>query len=150
MKVIFIQDVKGKGKKGDVKDVPDGYAQNFLIKKGFAKAATTQAQSELLGQQRAKERNAAESLSLAKKLKEKLELDSTIVEISEKVGADGRLFGAVNTKKIMDALSAQFDIKLDKHKIQLAEPIRALGIKDIAIKLHPQVTAIVKVKISEV
>lgn len=149
MKVIFIQDVKGKGNKGEIKEVPDGYAQNFLIKKKLAKAATVQAKSELVGQQKAKARDAAEALATAQALKAELELDSTIVKVSEKVGADGRLFGAVNSKKIANALSEQFNIKLDKHKIQLTAPIRALGIKDVTVKLHPQVSAIVRVKIFE-
>lgn len=149
MKVIFVQDVKGKGKKGEIKEVPDGYAQNFLIKRNLAKVATAQSQSELAGQQKAQARNAAESLSAARVIKEKLELESTVVEISEKVGMDGRLFGAVNSKKVADALFKQFNITLDKRKIQLSAPIRALGIKDVTVKLHPEVNAIVKVKILE-
>jgi large subunit ribosomal protein L9 len=149
MKVIFLADVKGKGKKGEVKELPDGYAQNFLIKKKLARVATAAAMSELSGQQKAQARDEAEAFSLADSLKERLEKDSTLVEIKEKVGADGRLFGAVNSKKIADALAAQFDVRLDKHKIQLENPLRALGIKEVPVKLHSKVTARVKVKISE-
>lgn len=149
MKVIFLQDVKGKGKRGDVKEVPTGYAQNFLIKKNLAKEATGQAMSELKGQVKAEQKAEAEILAEAQTLKAELEKDDTIVEIKEKVGADGRLFGAINSKKIADALNAQFNLKLDKHKIQLDYPLKAIGLKDVPVKLHRDVTATIRVKISE-
>lgn len=149
MKVIFIEDVKGKGKKGDIKEVPDGYAQNFLIKKNLAKIATAQSLSALTGQQKAQARDEAENLAEAKALKEKLESDDTIVQLTEKVGNDGRLFGAVNSKKIVEALADQYGITLDKRKLQLTAPIRAITLKEIPVKLHADVTATLKVKISE-
>ncbi|MFC4651528.1 50S ribosomal protein L9 [Lactococcus nasutitermitis] len=149
MKVIFLADVKGQGKKGDIKEVPTGYAQNFLIKKNLAKVATNASVAAAAGQAKAKEKEEAEFLAEAKALKVLLEKEDTIVEITEKVGQDGRLFGAVNSKKIADALSVQYNLKLDKHKIQLANPIRAIGIADIPVKLHREVTAKVKVRISE-
>ncbi|MDR0199650.1 MAG: 50S ribosomal protein L9 [Streptococcaceae bacterium] len=149
MKVIFVQDVKGKGKRGEVKDLPDGYARNVLLKGKLAQEATPQAIAALRGQQKAQARNEAESLAEAQLLKTQLEADSTQIEIREKVGEDGRLFGAVNSKKIAEAVEKQLGLKLDKHKIVLESPVRALGIKDVPIKLHPQVTATLKVKISE-
>ena len=149
MKVIFLQDLKGKGKRGEVKEVPTGFAQNFLIKKNLAKEATGQAMAALSGQVRAEEKAEAEILAEAKALKVELEKDSTIVEIHEKVGADGRLFGAINSKKIADALNDQFKLKLDKHKIQLQYPLKAIGSKDVPVKLHKDVTATIRVKISE-
>lgn len=150
MKVIFLEDVKGKGNKGQIKEVPDGYAQNFLIKKKLAKPATSQTISALEGRQKAEAKEAKENLELAKELKTLLEADDFLVEIKEKVGQDGRLFGAVNSKKIVEALEAQKSVKIDKHKIRLENTIRALGIKDVPVKLHTQVTARLKVKISEV
>ncbi|CEN28847.1 MAG: 50S ribosomal protein L9 [Lactococcus sp.] len=149
MKVIFLQDVKGKGKRGEVKEVPTGFAQNFLIKKNLAKEATGQAMAALSGQVKAEEKAEAEILAEAKALQTELEKEATVVEIKEKVGADGRLFGAINSKKIADALNEQFDLKLDKHKIQLAYPLKAIGLKDVPVKLHKDVIATIRVKISE-
>ena len=149
MKVIFLQDVKGKGKRGEVKEVPTGFAQNFLIKKNLAKEATGQAMAALSGQVKAEEKAEAVILAEAKALQTELEKEATVVEIKEKVGADGRLFGAINSKKIADALNEQFDLKLDKHKIQLAYPLKAIGLKDVPVKLHKDVIATIRVKISE-
>ena len=149
MKVIFLQDVKGKGKRGEVKEVPTGFAQNFLIKKTLAKEATGKAMAELKGQVKAEQKAEAEILAEAQALKAELEKETTIVEVKEKVGADGRLFGAINSKKIADALNAQFNLKLDKHKIQLEYPLKAIGLKDVPVKLHKDVTAMIRVKISE-
>ncbi|MBQ6144595.1 MAG: 50S ribosomal protein L9 [Lactococcus sp.] len=149
MKVIFLQDVKGKGKRGEVKEVPTGFAQNFLIKKNLAKEATGKAMAELKGQVKAEQKAETEILAEAQALKAELEKESTIVEIKEKVGADGRLVGAINSKKIADALNEQFNLKLDKHKIQLEYPLKAIGLKDVPVKLHKDVTATIRVKISE-
>ena len=126
MKVIFIQDVRGRGKRGQVKDVPDGYAQNYLIKRGLAKQATHAAMSQLAGQQRAEEKHAAEELAEAKEL-----------------------FGSISTKQIATALQKQFNVKIDKRKIELAAPIKALGYVNVPIKLHPQVMAEIRVHIAE-
>jgi ribosomal protein L9 len=149
MKVIFLEDVKGKGKKGQVKEVPTGYAQNFLIKKNLAKEATNSAMSELKGQTKAQEREEAELLAGAQKLRDELEKEDTVVEVQEKVGQDGRLFGAVNSKKIADALNKQYNLNLDKHKIQLTSPIRSLGVTKVPVKLHKDVSAIIKVHVGE-
>lgn len=99
MKVIFLADVKGKGKRGEVKEVPTGYAQNFLIKKNLAKEATKQAINELKGKQKSEEKAQAELLAEAKAVKVKLEQESTLVQFSEKVGPDGRTFGSITSKK---------------------------------------------------
>ncbi|GEK28981.1 50S ribosomal protein L9 [Furfurilactobacillus siliginis] len=149
MKVIFTQDVRGRGKRGEVKDVPDGYAQNFLIKTGKAKAATASALSQLQGQQRAEAREEATELAEAQALKARLEADETVVEIKAKAGADSRLFGSIPSKQIAQALAQQFDLKLDKHKIELPDPIRALGYTNVPVKLHSQVTAKIRVHVVE-
>ena len=127
MKVIFLQDVKGKGKKGDIKDVPNGYAQNFLIKNNLAKPANNESMAELKGKQKAQEKHEAELLAEAEELKTVLEKEETVVRIKAKAGEDGRLFGSIPSKQIADALNKQYSIKLDKRKIELEQPIRALG-----------------------
>lgn len=149
MKVIFLEDVKGRGKRGEVKEVPDGYAQNFLIKKGKAKEATKAAMSSLKGQQRAEEKKQAELLAEAKELKKMLEADETVVEIKAKAGTDSRLFGSIPSKQIAQALEAQYNVKLDKRKIELNEPIRVLGYTNVPVKLYPQVSAKIRVHVSE-
>lgn len=149
MKVVFLADVKGQGKKGEIKEVPTGYAQNFLIKKNLAKVATTSAVSEVKGQARAKAKEEAELLGEAKELKEKLEKEDVIVEIGMKVGQTGHTFGAVDKSDIAKALKTQYGVKIDKRKVQLEHKIQALGTKDVPVKLHRDVTAIIKVRISE-
>lgn len=149
MKVIFTEDVRGRGKRGEVKEVPDGFAQNFLIKTGKAKAATSTAMSQLKGQQRAEAREEAAELATAQELKQKLEADETVVEIKAKAGSDSRLFGSIPSKQIAQALNQQFNIKLDKHKIELPDPIRVLGYTNVPVKLHSQVTAKIRVHVVE-
>ena len=149
MKVIFLQDVRGKGKRGQVKEVPDGYAQNFLIKQGKAKAATASAMSQLKGQQKAEEKKAEEVFEDAQKVKQTLESDDTVVELKAKAGVDGRLFGSIPSKQIASALDKQFGVKLDKRKIELDEPIRVAGYTNVPVKLHPKVTAKIRVHVSE-
>ena len=149
MKVIFVEDVRGRGKRGDVKNIPDGYAQNYLIPRGLAKQATKQALSELAGQERAKEKHAAEELAEAKRIKEVLEGDDTVIELKGKAGSDGRMFGSISTKQIATALDEQYHLKLNKRKFDLAAPIRALGYVTVTVKLHHDVEAKMRVHVSE-
>ena len=135
MKVIFLADVKGKGKKGEIKEVPTGYAQNFLIKKNLAKEATSQAIGELRGKQKSEEKAHAQLLAEAQEIKAKLEAEETIVEFVEKVGPDGRTFGSITSKKIAEELQKQFGIKIDKRHIQVQSPIRAAGLIDVPVKM---------------
>ena len=146
MKVIFLQDVKGKGKKGDIKDVPNGYAQNFLIKNNLAKPANNESMAELKGKQKAQEKHEAELLAEAEELKTVLEKEETVVRMKAKAGEDGRLFGSIPSKQIADALNKQYSIKLDKRKIELEQPIRALGYTKVPVKLHSKVTATITVQ----
>lgn len=148
MKVIFIKDVRGRGKRGELKEVPDGYAQNYLIKRGLAKEATKAAMSELKGQQRAAQKHEAEELAEAKRLKEVLESEDTVVELSAKAGTDGRIFGSVSSKQIAKALEDQFNLKIDKRKIELPAPIKATGFVHVPIKLHHDVEAIIDVHVA--
>ncbi|MDM5231099.1 MULTISPECIES: 50S ribosomal protein L9 [Lysinibacillus] len=147
MKVVFLKDVKGKGKKGEIKNVADGYAQNFLIKNGYAAEANAQALSQLEGQKKLQAKNAAAELAEAKALKEKLE--ALTVELKAKSGEGGRLFGSISTKQIADALQKVHGIKIDKRKMTLNEGIRALGFTNVPVKLHHEVTATLKVHVTE-
>ncbi|AUT04773.1 50S ribosomal protein L9 [Streptococcus parauberis] len=149
MRVIFLQDVKGKGKKGEVKEVPTGYAQNFLLKKNLAKEATTQTIGELKGKQKAEEKAQAEILADAKATKKVLDEKKTRVLFTEKVGPDGRTFGSITAKKISEELKKQFGITVDKRHIVLDHPIRAIGLIEVPVKLHKEVTAEIKLKIDQ-
>lgn len=149
MKVIFLEDVKGKGKKGEIKEVPTGYAQNFLIKKNLAKEATSQTIGELKGKQKAEEKAQAEILAEAKETKKALEDERTVVSFSEKVGPDGRTFGSITAKKISEELKKQFDITVDKRHIELDHPIRAIGLIEVPVKLHKEVKAEIKLRVDQ-
>lgn len=146
MKVIFLKDVKGKGKKGEVKDVAEGYARNYLIPNGLAVEATKSNLKTLEAQKKSAQKKAEHELEEAKKLKEQIE--KLTVEIKAKAGEGGRLFGAVSTKQIAEALG-KLNIKVDKRKILLDEPIRSLGFTNVPVKIHPEVTATVKVHVKE-
>ena len=149
MKVIFLADVKGKGKKGELKEVPTGYAQNFLIKKNLAKEANAQAIGELRGKQKSEEKAHAELLAEAQKIKAKLEEEATVVQFTEKIGPDGRTFGSITNKKIAEELEKQFGIKIDKRHIQVASPIRATGLIDVPVKIYQDVTSVINIRVNE-
>ena len=149
MKVIFLADVKGKGKKGEIKEVPTGYAQNFLIKKNLAKEANAQAIGELRGKQKSEEKAHAELLAEAQKIKAKLEEEATVVQITEKIGPDGRTFGSITNKKIAEELEKQFGIKIDKRHIQVASPIRSTGLIDVPVKIYQDVTGVINIRVNE-
>lgn len=147
MKVILLKDVKGKGKKGEVKNVADGYAHNFLIKNGLAKEATTGSLSELKGKIHAEEKQQAEIKQEAQEIKELLEKESNAIVIKSKAAEDGRLFGSITTKQISAATQKQLGIKLDKRKIELNVPIRTVTSMKLDVKVHPEVIATMTVNI---
>mgnify|MGYP003087698714 FL=1 len=149
MKVIFLADVKGKGKKGEIKEVPTGYAQNFLIKKNLAKEANAQAVGELRGKQKSEEKAHAELLAEAQKIKAKLEEEATVVQFTEKIGPDGRTFGSITNKKIAEELEKQFGIKIDKRHIQVSTPIRSTGLIDVPVKIYQDVTGVINIRVNE-
>ena len=149
MKVIFLADVKGKGKKGEIKEVPTGYAQTFLIKKNLAKEANAQAIGELRGKQKSEEKAHAELLAEAQKIKAKLEEEATVVQFTEKIGPDGRTFGSITNKKIAEELEKQFGIKIDKRHIQVASPIRSTGLIDVPVKIYQDVTGVINIRVNE-
>lgn len=149
MKVIFLADVKGKGKKGEIKEVPTGYAQNFLIKKNLAKEANAQAIGELRGKQKSEEKAHAELVAEAQSIKAKLENEATVVQFTEKIGPDGRTFGSITNKKIAEELEKQFGIKIDKRHIQVSSPIRSTGLIDVPVKIYQDVTGVINIRVNE-
>ena len=149
MKVIFLADVKGKGKKGEIKEVPTGYAHNFLIKKNLAKEANAQAIGELRGKQKSEEKAHAELVAEAKNIQAKLAEETTVVQFTEKIGPDGRTFGSITNKKIAEELQKQFGIKIDKRHIQVASPIRSVGLIDVPVKIYQDITGIIQIRVNE-
>ena len=149
MKVIFVAEVKGKGKKGEIKEVPTGYAQNFLIKKNLAKEANAQAIGELRGKQKSEEKAHAELVAEAKDIQAKLAEETTVVQFTEKIGPDGRTFGSITNKKIAEELQKQFGIKIDKRHIQVASPIRSVGLIDVPVKIYQDITGIIQIRVNE-
>ncbi|APC50113.1 50S ribosomal protein L9 [Virgibacillus halodenitrificans] len=147
MKVILLKDVKGKGKKGEVKNVSDGYARNYLLKNNLAEEATAGNLKALEAQQRKTEQLEQEEKEEAMDLKDTL-ADLT-VELKAKSGDNGRLFGSITSKQIAEALQKEHGHKVDKRKIELDEPIRALGYTTVPVKLHPEVSGSIKVHVSE-
>lgn len=147
MKVIFVEDVKGKGKKGEVKEVSDGYARNVLLKQKKAVEATPAEMAKLRANNKRAEEAAEQELIDAKNLKTTLE--GLTVELKAKPGKDGRLFGSITSKQIAEQLQKDHGIKIDKRKMDLKDAIRTLGVTKVNVKLHHEVTAELKVHVAE-
>ena len=147
MKVILLEDVKSVVKKGEVVNVSDGYARNFIFKKNLGLEATPKALNDLKLQKQNDEKIAAENLEKAKILAG--EISGKSVTLSIKAGSDGRAFGSVSTKEISAAAKEQLGYDLDKKKMHLAEPIKNVGSFTVPVKLHPKVTAELKVIVKE-
>ncbi|MNB71042.1 50S ribosomal protein L9 [compost metagenome] len=147
MKVIFIKDVKGQGKKGQVKEVSEGYATNFLLPRGMARPATDGNVKTLENQAAAEQRRKEQEKEEAQKLGEKL--SALTLDMKAKAGEGGRLFGAITSKQIAEVLAKQNSITIDKRKIELEEPIRHLGTTQVQVKLHTEVKAVLKVQVTE-
>jgi large subunit ribosomal protein L9 len=146
MKVIFLQDVKGQGKKGEVKDLSEGYVRNFLLPKGLVKEATDSNVKTLDAQKRSEEKRKEQEKQEAQELSAKMA--EMTVKVTGKAGEGGRLFGAISSKQVAQALEEQFKIKLDKRKLEM-DAIRALGVTQIKVKLHNEVTATLNVHVVE-
>ena len=147
MKVIFQKDVNGKGKKGEVKNVSEGYARNYLLKNNLAVEATS-GNLKALEAKKNKEKNLEqEEINEAEQLKE--QLANMEVELQTKAGDKGRLFGSITSKHIAETLKKNHNIKIDKRKIELDNPIRTMGYTDVPVKLHPDVTGTIKVHVTE-
>ena len=144
MKVVLLKDVKGSGKAGDIIEAKQGYAQNYLIKNGLAKAADASALNENKAQKAAQEFHRQEQLKENKALREKI--DGLSITIQVKSGESGKFFGSVTNKEVSEKL-AELGYDVDKKKISLANPIRNEGTFSAAVKLHPQVTSELTVKV---
>ena len=147
MKVILTADVKSLGKKGEIVDVSDGYARNMLLPKKLGVEANSKNINDLKLQKANEDKVAKEILEQAKALA--AEIAEKSVTVSIKVGEGGKTFGSVSSKDIAEAAKAQIDLELDKKKIQLSSPIRTLGVTMVPVKLHPKVTAELKVHVKE-
>ena len=145
MKVILNQDVKGQGKKGDMINVSDGYARNFLLPKGLATEATKSAINEMKGKADAKAYREEKELEAAKELAAKIEAVSVTIE--SKSGDNGKLFGSITSGDVADALKMQGHIVMDKKKIVLHDPIKSVGEYNLQVKVHAGVSAILKVTV---
>lgn len=146
MKVVLLQDVKSLGKKGQTVEVSDGYARNFILPKKLGVEANATNLNDLKLQKAHADKVAKEQLENAKQLA--AELAEKTVELAVKSGVEGKVFGSVSSKEIAVAAKAQLGLELDKKKIVLDEPIKTLGVHNVSIRLHRDVTATLKVHVS--
>ncbi len=147
MKVILLQDVKSLGKKGEIVNVSDGYARNYIFPKKLGVEANASNMNDLKLQKANAEKVAQEQLEAAKELAAVLETKEVVLHMRS--GEGGKAFGSISSKEIASAARQQCGLELDKKKIQLPEAIKALGVYDVNIKLHPKVTGKLKVKVLE-
>ena len=144
MKVVLLKDVRGTGKKGEIKEVSDGYEKNFLLKQGFAKAADKTALNENQNKMEANSYHRAMELKAAKELAAKLE--GATINLKIRCGENGKTFGSITAKEIADGLNAK-GYEIDKRKIELKEPLKAIGSYRVTAKLYPEVSAKFNVQI---
>ena len=147
MKVILQQDVKGQGKKGQMIEVAEGYARNFLLPRKLAVAATAANMNTMKMQEKARKAEEARQKAEAEAVAEKLK--GAVVKLTAKAGANGKLFGAVTAKEIAEGLMAQHGIELSKQKIVVEEPIKSFGSYQLKVKLGFEITGTVYVVVSE-
>ena len=147
MKVILLEDVKALGKKGEIVNVNDGYARNFILPKKLGLEATGKNLNDLKLQKANQEKVAQELLDEAKALGQKIEAGQ--IKLSIKMGEGGRAFGSVSSKEIAIAVKEQMGYDIDKKKVQLKDAIKTLGTHNVPVKLHPTVTAELKVIVTE-
>lgn len=147
MKIILQQDVKALGKKGDLVEVSDGYARNFILPKKLGVEANNANLNDLKLKKANEEKVAAENLAKAQELKK--ELEGKVINVAIKSGEGGKTFGAVTGKEIAQAAKEQYGFEVDKKKIVLKESIKNLGTYEVPLKLHPKVTATLRVQVAE-
>jgi large subunit ribosomal protein L9 len=145
MKVILLKDTTKIGKKGDLADVSDGYAQNFLIPKGFAAIATTQIQQKIHKEQRDAQEKSQRDLQKAESLK--TDLEKLTFSVKVKVGDKGQIFGGVREKDIADAIKAKMNLDIDKHQLIIDQPLRSAGEHAVTLNLGHQIKARVKINV---
>lgn len=147
MKIILLEDVKKLGKKGEVIEVSDGYARNYVLPKKLGVEASGKNMNDLKLQKANKEKIEKENLEAAKEMAKQMEADQVVVSI--KSGEGGKTFGSVSSKEIAQSYKEQCGKEIDKKKIVLPEPIKSLGVYEVSVKLHPSVTGKLKVKVTE-
>ncbi len=147
MKVILLQDVKSLGKKGEIVEVSDGYARNFVLPKKLGAEANSKNMNDLKLQKANEEKIAKQQLEEAQEMAKLLETKEVIVKM--KSGEGGKTFGSISSKEIAEEAKKQCDLELDKKKIQLPEAIKSLGVYEVHVKLHTKVTGKLKVKVVE-
>ncbi len=148
MKVILLEDVKKLGSKGDIVEVSDGYGRNFLIPRGLAVAADASNLKQLQHDKKVEQRKEARELQEAQELKRRLESMSFTLDV--KSGDKGRLFGSITSGDIAEAVKKQADVEIDRRKIELPDPIKSVGDYSVSVRLHPKVTAQLKVVVRAV
>ncbi len=147
MQVILLEDVKKLGKKGEIVEISDGYARNFVLPQKLGVEANSKNRNDLKLQKANADKIAKEQLEAARELAGVLETKE--VALKMKSGEGGKAFGSISSKEIAQAAKEQCGLELDKKKIQLPEPIKALGVYEVSVKLHPKVTGKLKVKVTE-
>ena len=147
MKIILSKDVKSLGKKGDVVEVSDGYARNYILPRKLGIEASNKNMNDLKLQKANQEKIAQEQLEKAQEFARAMEEDEVVLSI--KAGEGGRTFGSVSSKEIAQAYKEQKGKEIDKKKIVLPEPIRSFGVFEVGVKLHPKVTGTLRVKVTE-
>lgn len=147
MKIILLQDEKKLGKKGDIIEASEGYARNYILPKKIGVEATAKNMNDLKLQKANDAKVAKEQLETAQALGKELETKQVVVTL--KAGEGGKTFGSVSSKEIATALKEQHNLDIDKKKIQLPEAIKAIGSYEVSVKLHPQVSAKLNVKVTE-
>lgn len=147
MKVILLQDVKSLGKKGEIVNVSDGYARNYILPKKLGVEATSANMNDLKLQKANADKIAQEQLETAQELAALMETKEVVLKMRS--GEGGRAFGSISSKEIAAAAKQQCDLELDKKKIQLPEAIKALGVYEVNVKLHAKVTGKLRVKVVE-
>jgi large subunit ribosomal protein L9 len=147
MKVLLLADVKGQGKKDQIVDVSDGYARNFLFPKKLAIAADAKVLSEAKSKEESRQFKLKEEKAAAKALADKL--SALTVNITASSGGDGRLYGSITSKDIAEKLASQHKIEIDKRKLSLSENIKSYGTYEVEVKVYPEISAKLKVTVSE-
>lgn len=147
MKVILLEDVKSLGKKGDQVKVSDGYARNMLLPKKLGVEATPKNLNDLKLKKAHQQKLAQDNLEAAKEFAKNLEGKEIVLTL--KVGEGGKTFGSISAKEISDAAQEQIGMTLDKKKLQLESPIKSLGVTEVPLRLHPEVTGKVKIVVKE-
>ena len=147
MKVLLLADVKGQGKKDQIVEVSDGYARNFLFPKKLAVVADAKVMSETKSKEEAKQFRLKEEKAAAKALADKL--GTLTVKITASSGGDGRLYGSITSKDIAEKLKEQYNIEIDKRKLVLSENIKSYGTYEVEVKVYPEISAKLKVTVSE-